>query len=155
MNFPQDLQVGDILLYSSKDVTDAVIEWKTGSDVAHVEVYMGDGISWASRNGIGVNAYPFRPEGLVKVRRPVMRFNVTEATDWFNASQKNQPYGWGDILATVDIKTNWPGEDCSHFVAALLEVANAPQFHPRYDKKKITPRDFEIVLQSSIIYSAD
>jgi hypothetical protein len=153
MNFPQDLQVGNILLYSTKDIVDSLIEWKTGSDVAHIEIYMGGGISWASRNGIGVNTYPFRSSGLVKVRKLIGNFNLPLAQIWFEKTQKGQPYGFGDILANENIITKFPGEDCSHFVAACCEVGECPQFDPIFPKARISPRDFEITLESITVYT--
>jgi len=152
MNFPQDLQIGDICLYATKDLVDDIIEWKTGSDVAHVELYMGNNISWASRNVIGVNAYPFRTSGLVKVRRLSKNFNTTLAKVWFDKTQKGQPYGFGDILANENIVTKFPGEDCSHFVAQALEIGECKQFDVSFPKAKISPRDFELTLESTTIY---
>ena len=123
-NIPTDLQAGDVLLYNSGDITDAIIRWKEGDpDTAHVEVYIGNGKSVASRNGIGVkDVYDFRPAGLVHVRRlriadrfapgpPGLRiengadgqqqrddaaFDLEAAMTWF-AKVKGAPYGWGDI----------------------------------------------------------
>lgn len=152
MIFPQDLQVGDICLYSTRDLVDDIVEWKTGSDVAHVELYVGNGVSWASRNGIGVNAYPFRPFGLVKVRRLKFNFNIDKATIWFDKTQKGQPYGFGDILANENIVTKWPGEDCSHFVAEACEQGECPQFDSIFPKSKIAPGHFEMSRESSDIY---
>jgi hypothetical protein len=152
MNLPTDLYPGDILLYASPDFVDDVIEWKTGDDVAHVEVYVGNSLSWASRNGIGVNEYPYRSNGLMYVRRPTMSFDLTKAKVWFEDGVKGLPYGFGDILAVMDIKNNLKGIDCSHFASSLLEVAGCPQFTIEYPRNKITPRDFKIVLQSFQIY---
>lgn len=152
MNIPQDLSVGDILLYASPNLVDDAIEWKTGDDVAHVEIYMGNATSWASRNGIGVNTYPFRSEGLVYVRQAVIAINIDQAVKWFENGVKGLPYGFGDLLEVMNIKNNLSGIDCSHFAAALLEVGGCPQFDPRYPKNKITPRDFKTSIQSVQVY---
>lgn len=156
MLFPQDLQPGDVLLYASRDVADALIEWKeadAGPDVAaHVEVYFGNGMSWASRNGIGVNAYAFRPDGLHQVRRPVGRFDGDAARAWFNAGVRGLPYGWGDILASVNLAANLRGVDCSHFAAAMLEMARCAQFDPVFPKNKVTPRDFKLSREALVLW---
>jgi len=143
---------GDILLYASPDLIDKIIEWKEGGDVAHCEGYVGNGKSWASRNGIGVNEYPFRPDGLVQVRRPDGIFDMEAASAWFNTNAKGRPYGFGDIAATVNLPDVLPGMDCSHFLSALLHAAGCPQFDSGYNKQKITPRDFQIVRESTIIF---
>src|SRR6202008_1268910 len=91
------------LLYATKDIVDGLIEFKEGDDVAHIEVYAGNGQSWASRNGIGVNLYPFRPEGLKYVRRNKGLFDLAAVETWFNGGIKGIKYGFGDILATVEL----------------------------------------------------
>jgi cell wall-associated NlpC family hydrolase len=152
MNLPQDLIAGDILLYATKDLVDDVIEWKTSADVAHVELYVGDGKSWASRNGIGVNAYDFRSQGLMRVRRPKVAFNLAKAQPWFDSKEKGQPYGFGDILENAGVDVVMNGEDCSHFVKDAMEQGDAPQFDPSFSGPKTTPRDFETSFQSVQIY---
>ena len=81
-----------------------------------------------------------------------MSFDLTKAKVWFEDGVKGLPYGFGDILAVMDIKNNLKGIDCSHFSSSLLEVAGCPQFTIEYPRNKITPRDFKIVLQSFQIY---
>ena len=151
MNIPADLRVGDILLYDEPDIVDDVIAIKTGDDVAHIEIYAGLGQSWASRNGIGVNQYPFRAHGLMYIRRPIQPIDIRAVLVWVKP-YIGSPYGFGDILASVDIVTKWNGMDCSHFAACLLEAGGAPQFDLDCDKRKIAPRDFKIVLESSIMH---
>jgi hypothetical protein len=152
MNFPADLCPGDILLYNTSDFTDDIIDWKTGDDVAHIEIYVGNGLSWASRNGIGVNEYPYRPQGLMYVRRPVPSFDLVKARLWFEDGVKGLPYGFGDLLETMNIKNNLAGVDCSHFAAACMEASGCHQFDVNYPKNKITPRDFKISTQSFEIW---
>lgn len=162
MNIPQDLIAGTILLYSTKDIVDNVIEWKESDDVAHVEVYAGNGKSWASRNGVGVGLYDFRPDGLKYVRQLNAPFNDARALNWFDVVN-GAPYGWKDIEASAglsepnEITVNpqvlkKTGMDCSHFAAALLEVGFCPQFDPSFPKNKITPSDFKKVLESKQVY---
>ena len=151
MNLPADLRVGDILLYDEPDIVDDVIAIKTGDDVAHIEIYAGLGQSWASRNGIGVNQYPFRSHGLMYIRRPIQSIDIRAVLVWVKP-YIGSPYGFGDILASVDIVTKWNGLDCSHFAASLMEAGGCPQFDAIYAKSKITPRDFKITRESTQIY---
>jgi len=161
MIFPADLIVGDILLYAGPTLVDLGIEWKEGDDVAHIEIYAGNGSSWASRNGIGVNIYPFRTDGLKYVRRLCQIFDEEAVNKWFYDGVKGMKYGYGDIIANLEIQDSGPstpyinhfnGVDCSHFAAALLEIADCPQFDRDFPKNKITPRDFKLSVSSHQIY---
>jgi len=161
MIFPDDLIVGDTLGYASADLTNLAIEWKEGDDLAHVEVYAGNGQSWASRNGIGVNIYPFRLAGLKIVRRNKGIFEEEPVEVWFKSGVQGMKYGFGDILAEVEIGasgysgtdlTKCDGVDCSHLYAALQEVARCPHFDPTYPKNHIEPRDMKLSLASVQVY---
>lgn len=160
VKIPNDLQVGAICLYNSSSLVDKAIEFKEGDpDTAHVEVYIGGGKSVASRNGIGVGQWDFRPAGLVHVRQPVRLLQVADAMDWFTLVN-GAKYGWGDIGANLDLVERpedlWTkpellrqtGVDCSHFAAMFLAVGGCPQFDEHFDYRKITPRDFKIVMES-------
>lgn len=163
-NIPGELAPGDICLYHTLDVTDALIEWKEGDpDTAHIEIYMGAGISFASRNGIGVNSYAFRTSGLVHVRRPTQAFcRELALPQW--AKAKGAPYGWSDIGANLNLlqfpEEAWTrpqllmktGMDCSHFAAVFLYWGLCPQFDLAFDYRKITPRDFKTSLGSKGIW---
>ena len=155
MNIPQDLQPGDILLYSTKDIVDDLIEWKTSGSVAHVEVYAGNGQSWASRNGIGVgdSTYPFRSEGLAVVKRPLGKFDITLADGYFQSKLKGLKYGFGDILTDVGINTTLNGIDCSHLATLLLTNSGCPQFDFHYPANQISPRDFLTTMESLVVYT--
>lgn len=152
MNLPDDLQFGDILLYSTKDIVDELIEWKTSGPVAHVEMYAGQGKSWASRNGIGVNEYSYRSQGLVCVKRPLLAPLESHARSWFTAPIKGSSYGLGDIAENMGLHVASKDFDCSHFVAKVLAIGDSPQFDADYDPSLITPRDFLISSASTIIY---
>jgi hypothetical protein len=148
------LQIGDIMLYSTSDIVDELIEWKEADNVAHIEIYMGNNFSWASRNGIGINEYPTRLSGLVEVRQPSGIFDIADATQWFNNGVKGAPYGFGDILDVLGIKVDFlRGIDCSHFAAALCEVGNIPQFDSTYAKNTLTPSDFRKVRESVTVWN--
>ena len=157
MTFPNDLKVGDILLYSSHSLVDDLIKWKETGLVAHIEIYAGSSMSWASRNGVGVGPapYSFRSEGLVEVRRPVQYFDGLKAEDYFEINLKGKPYGFSDILANLDIKgktSNNEGVDCSHAAALLLDAAGSPQFAYDYPKNIITPEHYRMVRENFLVF---
>src|SRR5690606_3796554 len=64
------LKPGDVLVYARSGFFNRLIELKTYSHVSHVELYLGNGKTSASRNGVGVDTYDFDPYGLGYVLRP-------------------------------------------------------------------------------------
>jgi hypothetical protein len=60
----EDIHPGDVLLYRGRGLFSFIIRLKTWSDVSHCETYMGSGRSAASRDGLGVDTYPFRWTGI-------------------------------------------------------------------------------------------
>lgn len=144
-----NLQVGDVLLYNNKwSLIDRLICLRTWSDVAHVEVYMGDGLSAASRNGKGVDLYVFRQEDLVYVLRPQIHFAYLSALDYVQKTRGTK-YGWF-VLANFYLSgtVKAAGVICSQFADELLSVAGVDAFPIEYPNGKITPRDFRIVSPS-------
>jgi hypothetical protein len=152
---------GDHLLYTGHSLIDCGIRLKTYSRAAHIEVYAGNGMSWASRNGIGVNLYRVRHKGLYRVLRPLWGFDAKAVTVWLlNAKLPNgKPvmgcgYGWGDLLEFFCLPdwSNGDGLICSEF-AAMIDEHSVPDPQPgwsyvwnlSYPKGKIAPADFEKV----------
>lgn len=158
MKFPDDLMRGDCILYFDSSLVDAAIAWKEGNPltpVSHVEVYAGNGQSWASRNTAtdkGVGLYTFRPEGLAIVRRPIAPFDVNNVADqWFKAVA-GLPYGMGDNLEDAGVTLVQGGMNCSHTATTLYHAANNSQFDPTYPSRAIAPDDFRKSLASVQIF---
>ena len=92
-DFPE-LEPGDILLYGGRGLVDRLIQFRTWSDVSHIEIYVGEGRSVASRNGIGVGKYPLRlPEGIRRVYRLKNKFNFPsfdfeKSLAWFSDGER-------------------------------------------------------------------
>jgi hypothetical protein len=70
MSLLRTLKPGDVLLYKPKGLFGWLIRVKTWHKIAHVECYVGDGLSVASRDGKGVGKYPLRSSELAVVCRP-------------------------------------------------------------------------------------
>ena len=165
MIIPADLQPGDFLLYGGTGVFADGIKLASGEPldggVCHIEVYAGGGQSWASRDGIGVDRYPFRPADLMMVRRPVQPFDTARIDDWFPKA-KGIPYGWEDIGANLDVagvaaamaNNSKGGMDCSHFAATVAFIAHCPQFDETFDARRIKPRDFKLSREAKTIWTA-
>ena len=142
-DFPE-LQPGDVLLDCSRSLIGWAIRFRTWSDVEHVEVYLGEGRSVASRNGIGVGKYPLRIDGLVRVFRPVENPDVIAGLLWF-ADVDGLPYAWTDLLRFYGwALDSAKGMICSQFADAFLRQCGVQLFNVQYPDGAVTPRDFEI-----------
>jgi hypothetical protein len=119
------LKPGDCLLYRPTDLIGWIIAIKTWSKVCHVEVYAGNGMSWASRNGIGVNLYALRTADLCEVRRPYS-FDVKAAQTWFN-TVRGQAYDFlGLCCFYLAVKSGASDRMfCSEFALNLYRNAGA------------------------------
>src|ERR1700721_2469480 len=85
-----DLHAGDVMIFTGNSFFDWVIRLKRGTFACHVEIYIGNGMSVASRNWPqGVNRYPVRWDGLYRVYRPKGTFNLSKMTHWFYSKGPN------------------------------------------------------------------
>jgi hypothetical protein len=137
---PTILQPGDTLLYFSHDLLDWIIAVKTWTPVAHVEIYVGDGMSIASRNGIGVNHYPLRNQGLAYVLRPNVLFNLERGMEFFRSVQ-GEKYDWLGLLCfTLAVKQgSLDRMFCSEFWTRFIRKCGIEVFNPEWDADKVPP----------------
>lgn len=151
--FPE-LLPGDVLLYASRSLVGFSIRFRTWSDVEHIEVYAGDCKSIASRNGIGVNKYLFRAEGLRYVLRPagLSPEQFAKGVAWFKTVQ-GQPYNWGDLLRFYLVDVDTKGMICSQFGAEFFRACEHPLFSPDYPAGSESPRDYQVTRDLKIIWS--
>ena len=123
---PGLLKPGDCLLYKPSSLTGLIIAVKTWTWISHVEVYAGDGLSWASRDGIGVNRYPTRYSDLAYVRRPLRftRHHFFNMGAWFE-TVRGQKYDWLGLLCfTLAVKQGAKDRMfCSEFALNLYRAA--------------------------------
>lgn len=126
---PALLKPGDILLYGPSSIYGWIIKLKTWHPISHVEIYDGNGMSWASRDGIGVNIYPFRSAQLAVVLRPTQPIDMVVAREWAR-HMVGVPYGWLDLLAFVGSKKRFKGIVCSPFVCRFAKVGGLNLFGP-------------------------
>lgn len=137
------LRVGDVLLYSGTGLFSRLIRLKTWSKYSHVEVYVGDGESVASRDGIGVGLYQIRLDQLRAILRPSSDFRAVDALKWF-ASVEGQGYDWSGLFAFTAAK--WQGREngkqfCSEFATRFLRAGGVDPFNG-YDADGIAPGEF-------------
>jgi hypothetical protein len=142
LNLPT-LLPGDCLLYRPKDFFGWVTMVKTWARVAHVEVYAGGGMSVASRNGIGVNAYPLRRAQLGFVLRPIATLNEKQAWAYFKLVQ-GQGYDWKGLLCfTMAVKQGATDKQfCSEFATNYYRAGGLKPFAPDWSADEVSPAQF-------------
>lgn len=137
------LQPGDICLYAGTGFFSKLIQLKTWSRISHTEVYMGSGISYASRDGIGVRSFPFRDHGLAAVMRPVDAFDREAAVQWHNTQAVGQKYDWLGLFRFFTLgEQSTDKQFCSEYAVRLLRAGGAQVFAPGYDADLVSPGMF-------------
>ena len=143
------LQPGDVLLYRGGGLFSQLIRIKTWSRFSHVEIYDGDGWSWASRNGIGVNRYPVRVDDLDTALRlrPWIPFDMVAARAWALTVQ-GQGYDWVGLLSFIIAK--WQGREnqkqfCSEFAARMFRygISAGAGLMPAGDRQKLDAMNYD------------
>lgn len=142
MNISQ-LKAGDVLLYKGTGLYGFIIRLKTWHPEGHVEVFVGNGQSAASRDGLGVGIYPARTADLVKVLRPDVPFQRAAALDWFYHNANHLPYGWLDLLQFTGLNVDRRGIVCSPFAVRFLRAGGVPVLNGEV-AEKVAP--FELAL---------
>lgn len=171
MKIPDDLLPGDLLVYGPKSwhvyqpfrldlfnqITIRRTAWGYG---CHVEVYHGSRVikpsnpasgirggtiyqSTASRNGLGVELYPFRRDQLIAVRRPIQHLNYLRAWTWFMDRAKGQKYDWLGLLCfTYAVKSGSPKHMfCSEYATRFYRMARINPVEPNMDADTVAPND--------------
>ncbi len=152
MNPLPDLLPGDILLYADHSFVDWCIKLRCWSDVAHVEIYLENGLSTASRNGLGVNFYPLRLDGLRYVRRPVVPFGLVAART-YAAKMRGTPYGYADLGRFYLLNLPTKGLICSQYGDLLLRAGHVIAFAEDYPAGAVSPRDFRVTSLAKTIWA--
>jgi uncharacterized protein YycO len=140
------LKPGDCLLYRASGFFGHLISLKTWSHFSHVEVYIGNNKSVASRDGIGVNEYTLRLENLGFILRPNRDFNIKKALKWFHDIAKGQRYDWKGILVfTLAAKQgSLDRMFCSEFATRFYRNGDFNPFNINYNADRIAPSNFLI-----------
>lgn len=142
-----DLLPGDVLLYAPSSFFGYAISWLTAGWVSHIEIYKGGGIAYASRDGVGVNEYQLRIDGLARVLRSRKPLNMGAMAVGFKAKQGHR-YDFGTIKKFLTFglsggRTN--AEVCSELAAYLLRIGGLHGLFGACSPDEVSPRDFEKV----------
>jgi hypothetical protein len=136
-----DLRPGDCLGYFSRDLIDYAIALKTWTRLAHVEIYEGNGLSVASRNGLGVNRYPLRKTDIAVIRRPFGGMDFESAKSWFETTARGEKYDWKGLLCfTLAVRQGSMNRMyCSEFMLRWYRAAGFLALDPDWDADKTPP----------------
>jgi len=147
-----ELKPGDCLLYKPKKSSffGWLISIKTWHMISHCEVYIGEGLSAASRDGQGVNIYPIRETELVSVYRPKpeYKFVMNKALQWFLLEAKGQKYDWLGLLRFTWGHSYTKGgtnnkQFCSEFLTRFYRAGGLDPFNGE-DADAVPPYLFSI-----------
>lgn len=86
------------MLYRPVGLFGYLIAIKTWHSISHCEMYIGNGRSVASRDGIGVGDYPVRYSQLAYIMRPNVPFDLDAALAKFRSVYQGQGYDWKGLL---------------------------------------------------------
>lgn len=157
MPFTLTLKPGDVLLYRSNGFVGWAIRTKSWSDVNHVETYLGDGLTAASRDFYGVNTYPIYEDTekrqLMYVLRPNVPFMFSEGLAW-HKKVIGQKY---DLLGLFSSFFSSKGgsstkQFCSEHAARFAKMAGYYPFGPTYDSDKVSPGMFLASPSYEVVY---
>lgn len=126
------------------DVVDWSIAVKTGYWIAHCEIYDGEGMSVASRNGIGVNRYPLRTDGLVCVRRPIGVIDREASEKWFSDEARGQKYDFKGLMCFYLAVNHGSAHKmfCSEFALRWYRKACIQPLNTEIDADRTAPCEF-------------
>jgi len=138
------LKPGDCLLYRPSSFFGWLIAIKTWNLVSHVEIYIGNKKSVASRDGIGVSDYPLRTNKLAYVLRPTHKWDINKSLEWFEEDAKGQKYDWKGILvfALAVKEGSWDKMFCSEFANRFYKNGGLYPFSATYNSDRVAPANF-------------
>lgn len=135
---------GDVLLFNRKGFFNWVIRRASNRDESHSEVYIGGGITVASRNGKGVSTYDLDTQGLSKILRPkALQLDWATALKW-HASVDGSRYDWPGLWRAFVLNRYDTAPDafwCSEHTTEFMEKLGVPLFPPDVPASSITPGD--------------
>jgi len=149
------LQPGDALLYFRHNFFSWLVALKTWTKVAHIEIYQGNGNTYASRDGIGVDAFHLQLDGLAAVVRPKQSLDWKAANLWFETHARGQSYDWLGLLCFTLARRR--GENgkmfCSEFATRFYRAAGLEPFNPRWPAVRVPPSFFLATPAFEVIWS--
>lgn len=137
------LRAGDVLLYRPVGFYGLLIWVKSWHPIAHVETFVGNGESIASRDGLGTGVYPLRLSELAIVCRPRVPVDIAGARARFE-QLPHRPYGWLDLLEFIGLDVDAPGIVCSPCATEVMRDAGLVDLFNGEPAKMIAPFQFAL-----------
>ncbi len=141
---PKILKPGMLLLYEASSLFGYAIAAFSGSRISHIEMFKGNGISYASRDGIGVDEYQLRLNNLALVLESVEPLDMDRVAKGF-AGKRGHRYDNATILkhATFGLVGGKPmAEVCSEVQAYLVRVGGLERAFGDKQPDEVKPSDF-------------
>lgn len=149
------LQIGDAILYRPTSLFGHFVRWKTWSPFSHIEIYIGNSLCVASRDGKGVNIYPLRRDGMRCVLRPKGIINILDGFKWFNRV-KGQKYDYWGLLRFFTFGTQSIDKQfCSEFATRFYRHSGFEPFRKEYDADFVAPGTYYTSSQFDILKEGD
>jgi hypothetical protein len=145
------LRPGDILLYDTHSLFGYLIKVKRGEKYTHIEVYIGDNKSVASRDGVGVGKYDLRLSDLAAIYRTKGELRLEQGMEWFKTVE-GQKYDWLGLLSFAWAKFRGLNNNkmfCSEFVTRFLRACGIEPFNRDVDADAVSP---ELITYSDQVF---
>lgn len=138
------LEPGDCLLFRPSGLLGLLVTLKTWHQIAHVEMYAGDGQYFAARAG-GVHAYTDPWPDLAYMLRPRVPFDFDAAAVAFDRKWRGQAFDYFGLLRfawwrRISVKPE-DSQFCSELVTRLYRAGGLDPFHGE-DADAIAPFQF-------------
>lgn len=132
---------GDHLLYSRPGFWSKTIKIKTWSNFSHVEVYLGEGKSFSSREKIGTGIFGLAKD-FVCILRPTDIIYMDIAVKWAE-KVSGQSYDYLGLLRFFTLgKQSEDKQFCSEAVTRFDRMGNFDPFAKHYDADLVSPGMF-------------
>jgi len=137
---PSILQPGDAILYFRH---------------THIEIYRGEQKSFASREGIGVDAFPLQVDGIVAVLRPKQPLDFSSADHWFETHARGHRNNWLGLFHFEFVRRRGKKNkmSCSEFATLYYRSAGLVPFTPWWPADRVPPTFFLVSPAFEIIWT--
>jgi hypothetical protein len=155
------LRAGDCLFYGGWDIENLVVGLKTWSRATHIEVFVGNGFSMASRPGTGCHIYPLRKQGIRYILRPAGKLDLENGMAFFHSNMEGLAYGYTDLtqfLPALDwcfkkLGFKVHGIICSQAGDEFYRACAFRAFNTNYPAGMVVPRDFLVSPVFDLVWS--
>jgi uncharacterized protein YycO len=137
------LQPGDHILYRPSSFFGWLIAVKTWTLISHIEVFIGNNQTVASRPGKGVAIFEYDETHAARILRPKTPLNLESGMQWFS-TVAGQKYDYWGLLVFVLARRKGAADKqfCSELVDRFDNAAGFWPFAPEYAPDRLAPAQF-------------